>query len=73
MLTLTKALSEKITEELDRLGREEVDPVQVAAWLYCWHGTLDALGTEAFRIEVEEAVACIDVDPAVSKRLPETF
>lgn len=49
------------------------DPEMVECYLRLKLHTLDHLTREAFRIEVKEAVACIDADPRLARRLVSTY
>jgi len=62
-----------IHEALMRLGRVDVDPLHVEAWMRLEHGTLDALSRSDFEEEVGIAVRCHDVDPKVSVELAESY
>lgn len=51
-----------IVEELTKLGRVEVDPRHVEAYMRCQHRTLDHLSRKAFNREVKIALGGIDQD-----------
>jgi hypothetical protein len=51
----------------------QYDVAEVEAWMRLEHGTLDHLTLADFRAEVRTALALIDADPAMSKKLVETL
>jgi S-ribosylhomocysteine lyase LuxS involved in autoinducer biosynthesis len=57
----------------DILGERKYAPGQVEAYLRLQYKTLDHLDAATFRYEVENAVACIDADPAGSRRLAKSY
>lgn len=51
---------QSIKKNLKQMGREEVDPRHVEAWMRLGHSTLDGLPADRFALEVDVAVKCID-------------
>lgn len=49
-----------IKQHLNALGRPEIDPRHVEAWMRIGHSTLDGLSSSRFALEVDVAVKCID-------------
>ncbi len=49
------------------------DPRHVEAFMRLEYGTLDALGPEHFRREVNMACLCIDADEAAAERLAQSY
>ena len=66
-------LASLINSELVRVHRCELFTEQVAAWLYTWYGTLDALCEAELRAGIRRAVDAIDYAPQTSRRLVATF
>jgi hypothetical protein len=51
---------ERIKGYLSLLGREQVDPRHVEAYMRLEHPTLDGLSVSAFKKEVKFSIQCID-------------
>lgn len=62
-----------IADVLARLGRLDVPPAVVEAWMRLQYSTLDHLDPATFATEVEIAVACHDDDPAASLQLARSY
>ena len=55
-----KSYQEEITDIAKEMGRPEVDPRHVEAYMRVGHSTLDGLARWQFVEEVEICIACID-------------
>jgi len=63
-----------IFTQLVIMGRADVDPRHVEAWMRLTYNTLDWMSFETFRKEISIAVGCIDhVGRIKSERLAESF
>jgi hypothetical protein len=76
--TTTNFYSAKITEILRGIGRAELDPRHVEAWMRCeagyQGGMLNHLSPEQFAHEVDIAVETIDGSPeGMSETLAQTY
>ncbi|HWA18324.1 MAG TPA: hypothetical protein VG757_04955 [Devosia sp.] len=49
------------------------DPAEIECYMRLKLGTLDHLDRNAFRAEVCEAVACVEADPRLARRLVSTY
>ena len=73
-LTASPSLYRKlILRELKKLGRTDIDPRHVEAWMRNEYGTLDGLSKSRFQDEVELSVDIIDADPKESEELARSF
>lgn len=59
-VTKKTVYTDAIIERLVRMGRKEVDPRHVEAYMRLEHPTLDGLDRRQFTEEVKTAVACVD-------------
>jgi hypothetical protein len=65
---------EEIREALQAMGRADVQPHHVEAWMRLEHRTLDALGGPAWWRAIKDAVACVDASGATeSEQLAASF
>ena len=63
----------KIAEILAGIGRADVSPVLIEAWMRLEHGTLDALSPSAFAEEARIAVACVDLNPGLARAVAASY
>lgn len=60
------------TDRIRKLA-PKYDPRLVEAWMRLERGTLDALSSGQFKVEVRIACQCINADPEGSKRLADSI
>lgn len=62
-----------IKEILTSIGRDDIQPHLVEAYLRLKYGCLDALDRKTFTKETKRIVKTIDKDPELAERLAETL
>ena len=73
MKRLMSGYARLIEDDLKTIGRHDVDPRHVEAYLRLEYRSLDSLSRGDFLIETKGIVGAIDVDPIQAEQLAQSF